>query len=190
MAVNQWVLCTFSKIFSLPFFSKNIVRYYKSASQSWSAKEMRSIVTNVLWSVCVHVSVSLLVTTMIRAKTSEAVEMLFALWTWVDPRNHVLRRGLISLMGIGNFGSSPCPLWNIGNMRCEPKLFGMWQQRCICLLSVLQQLVVSYSCVYCKTDSLHCRLQKRHTTFVWKSGSLILRRKRREWKRNYQQMKK
>ena len=71
---------------------------------------MRSIVTNVLWSVCVHVSVSLLVTTMIRAKTSEAVEMLFALWTWVDPRNHVLRRGLISLMGIGNFGSSPCRL--------------------------------------------------------------------------------
>ena len=50
---------------------------------------MRPIVTDVLWSV----SACPLVTTRSCTKTAEPIEMLFRLWTWVDPMNHGLGGG-------------------------------------------------------------------------------------------------
>jgi len=39
-------------------------------------------------------------------------------------------------------GTSPGPLYSVGNIQCEPKLFGWWQPWCSLSLSILQQLVV------------------------------------------------
>ena len=83
----------------------------------------------VAWSVClcVYVSVCLLVTAISCAKKSKPFEMPSGVWTRVDPRNRVLRDYLgPGPRGRGSFfGASPGPLWSIGNIRCEPKLFGM-----------------------------------------------------------------
>jgi len=47
-----------------------------------------------------------------------------------------------SPQGNGNYGGiSPITIWSIGNIQCESKLLGRWQQRCGRSLSVLQQLV-------------------------------------------------
>ena len=52
---------------------------------------MRSIATDVAWSV--HLCVSLWVTTVSRTRTAEPLEVPFGTWTRVGPRNHVLDRG-------------------------------------------------------------------------------------------------
>jgi len=57
---------------------------------------MRPIVTDeVAWSVCLSLgwSVGRSVTILSPAKTAEPIEMPFAVWTRVGPRNHVLGGG-------------------------------------------------------------------------------------------------
>jgi len=90
----------------------------------------------------VGVSVCLLVTTMSCVKSAELINTiwdvdssgpkgLYWVGAWMFPEEGVI------------LGPSPGPLWSIGNIRCEPKLFGTWPQRCRSSLSVLQQLVIN-----------------------------------------------
>jgi len=63
---------------------------------------MRPIATDtVCWSICL--SVMTVSAAMSTAKTAELIEMPFLIWTWVDPRNHVLDRGPDPLTWRGNF---------------------------------------------------------------------------------------
>jgi len=48
-------------------------------------------------------SVCLLVATMSRTKMAELIEMLFGVWTWVGPRNHVLGGGSDPAVRKGQF---------------------------------------------------------------------------------------
>ena len=70
-------------------------------------------------------------TTMSPAKIDELIAMQFGRWTLVGPVNHVSGGSPDPARSGGNFwaGTSPSPLCSIGNIRCESKLFGRWQQR-------------------------------------------------------------
>jgi len=67
-------------------------------------------------------------------KTAEPIDMLFGLWAWMDPRNHVLYRGTDHPMGRGNFGerSAHCKVQGLFAVSCakaaEPVNlpFGLW----------------------------------------------------------------
>jgi len=101
------------------------------------------------------------------AKTDEPLEILFWVWTRVGSRDHVLGEARIPHTILW---ASPGRLWDLRNIRREPKLFGRWQQRCGLLLSVLQQLVWScYECVELRSHRMPCRaVPWRNTTHrVW-----------------------
>jgi len=85
------------------------------------------------------------------AEMAKPVEMQFGAWTctvavvvccWVRTWNRVLDGSLNSRRWRGNFGASSGPLWIIGNIHHEPKLFSRWQQWCSLSLSALWQLVL------------------------------------------------
>jgi len=72
---------------------------------------MRPIVTDrVAWSVSLSVGLSLPVTLVSPAKTTEAIEMPFGLRTRVDPSNHVLDEGPGPPMGRDNFEGKGRPI--------------------------------------------------------------------------------
>ena len=143
-------------------------------SQPWSLQKQHGIwpiVTNVPWFVCVCVGhsrdpyknsmgyglllpvfrglfvcvlVSTLVIAVIPTKTAELTEVMFEMWTQMDPRNRVLCGGPDSSRWMGNSGDISSPLWSIGNIRHDPGLFTGWLQWCSLSLSVLQQLVTMF----------------------------------------------
>jgi len=44
------------------------------------------------------------------AKMAEPIKILFGLWAWMGPRNHVLDDGPVRSMGRGNIGGKGRPL--------------------------------------------------------------------------------
>ena len=80
---------------------------------------MRPIATNgEAWSVCVSVSVCLLVTSVNPAEKAEPIEMRFGGMIRVRPTNHVLNGVEIS-HGKGQFWGLSGPLKSIGTLRCN-----------------------------------------------------------------------
>ena len=69
----------------------------------YAKRKIQTFATRVAWYMCV--SVCLLVTTMICAKTSEPIEMLFGVWTRGGPRNHILLDGGCTLAAADEYDS-------------------------------------------------------------------------------------
>jgi len=82
----------------------------------------------------------------------ELIEMLFGMWTQMDPRSLVLSGGQVSSGEGAILRASSGPLWCIGHIWHEPKLLVKWWQRCSLSVSVLQQLVSNEgnSFIHCK----------------------------------------
>ena len=108
-----------------------VLLLYQVASHS----KMRPIVTDVFRGL--YLSVCLLVSTMSCAKTAELIEMSFATWTRVGPKNHVPDGGADPPWE----GVYCGPMLSRGNIRRGSKLFGRWHQKRGLSLSVMQQLV-------------------------------------------------
>jgi len=95
-------------------------------------------------------------------------------WSRVGPRNRVLgtRKPHPLRPWKRHFVVSPGSLWNVGNIRHEPKLLGWWQQRFGRSLSVLQQLVsflwpfLVFKFIYLNSCiSGECTVQTRQTCY-------------------------
>jgi len=69
----------------------------------YAKHEMWPIAIGVLWSVCLSVSVCLLVTIVSSAAAVEPIEVLFGIWTSVGPTNCVLDIGMVPPEQRGNF---------------------------------------------------------------------------------------
>ena len=96
---------------------------------------MQSFVTDVAWPVCVC-----------RTQPWAVLKRLNQSRCHLECGLTGCKRSCVSwvpdLLGMGQFWwTCPSPLWSIGNIWHEPKLFGRWQQQCGLLLTVLQQLI-------------------------------------------------
>ena len=71
---------------------------------------MWPVITDILWSLCVCLSVCLSVTTVSCTKTDELIQMPRGLWTEMGPKNHVLGGGPDLPRGSANFLKGRAPL--------------------------------------------------------------------------------
>jgi len=92
----------------------------------YSKHEMQSVVTELLWSVCLSPT-----------ETDELIEVLFGLWTWMGPSNQVIGSGSVPAMGMDTFGGHTLAYPDTAKMIplslfSTLTFFARGQQRCGC----------------------------------------------------------